>query len=160
MRGSLLKASPEKTVEISFPSKHLGCTHSREQWAQRTVHCAASLRDAAKKGYSRLETTGRGLGMRWKHPSAARVANDPQGREWVPSRQECRAKVFPVRTCVQWQGAVGSLAQHSDQCQAAARHCSQGPRSLRPARRGNRSAHWHSLPPQPLRSAHAVKADE
>jgi hypothetical protein len=82
----LLKASPEKTVELSFPSKHLGCTHSREQWAQRTVHCAASLRDAAKKGYSRLETTGRGLGMRWKHPSAARVANDPQGREWVPSR--------------------------------------------------------------------------
>lgn len=70
---------------ISFPlASGLGLRAIEAKWRLRVVirlHCAASAQGFAEE---RLESTGRGLGARWKQPHVSpSPPNDPQGRKWV-----------------------------------------------------------------------------
>lgn len=98
---------------LSFSSQASRLHAPGEQWAQRTVHCAASPQDAQKKGdHGWCET--RNHRTRTRHALAvcstcrqAASNNDPQGRGWVCwdrlVNSSRRAKVIPVRACMQMQ---------------------------------------------------------
>lgn len=92
------------------------CAQPRARWRQREVirlHCAASARGFAEE---RLETTGRGLGARWKqqHVSPS-PPNDPQGRKWV---------VWTLK---------GAAAQQEEEGHAARGQCTEERAKVSPA---------------------------
>jgi hypothetical protein len=69
------------------------------------LHCAASPQGLPQE---RLETTGRRLGMRWKHPHVRQVSQSPPAGVLGIVERECGRNCFSGRReCMQPRAASG-----------------------------------------------------